>query len=168
MSGVIFIASMIGAGVSAYGSYQSGKQAQNQAKAQAAWHHHNAKVAQKNKAAQDQANLFASRQQQKMADAAMGRRRVAQGAAGVAGVSPLLVAEDEAVEYAKEAMQTRMTGERQSARYQSRSILDISKASAAKSAASSYGRAAVIGAGSTMLKGSADAGYKYYMMEKAT
>ena len=43
---------------------------------------------------------------------------------------------------------------------ETRSILDISKASAAKSRAAGFGRAAVTGAGSTILQGSADVLFK--------
>ena len=40
-------------------------------------------------------------------------------------------------------------------------ILDVSKASSAKSRAKGFGKSAVIGAGSTLLAGSADAGFKF-------
>ena len=158
------LAQITGPAVSAYGIYQSGKQAQSQAKAQSAWNMYNAKVAQREKESQDAANLFTSRQQKKKSDAALARLRL--GGRGVTEEgSPLLFEEDQAAEYALEAQNLRLTGQRKSQAYASQSILDISKASAAKSAASGYGQAAAIGAGSALLQGGADAYYKAQTVE---
>ena len=117
------------------------------------------------KEAQDTANLFASRQQKKKASALLARQRSLIGASGVEMEgSPLLVAEDTAAELAKEAENLRLTGQRKSQAYASQSILDISKASAAKSRAAGFGRSAVIGAAGTSLQGAAQAGYMQYKM----
>ena len=89
------------------------------------------------------------------------------GAAGVeAEGSPLLVIEDTAAELAKEEMNIRLTGQRKSQAYESQSILDISKASAAKSAASGYGRAAIWGAAGTAVGGAGSALYMGYTAKK--
>lgn len=163
---IVYVA-IAGTAVAAYGQYQSGKQAQSQAKTQSAWNMYNAKVAQREKEAQDAANLFASKQQKKKSEALLARQRSLIGASGfeMEG-SPLLVAEDTAAELAKEAENLRLTGQRKSQAYESQSILDISKASAAKSAAAGYGRSAIIGAGGSILQGAASAGYKSYMMKE--
>ena len=156
-----------GAGISAYGQYQAGKQAQQQAKAQAAWHMYNARVAKREKDAQDAANRFASRQQKKRSQALLASQRAMIGASGVEMEgSPLLVAEDTAAELAKEEMNLRLTGQRKSMAYESQSILDVSKASAANAAAAGYGRAAVIGAAGTSIQGAGSAAYMGYMMKK--
>jgi len=169
MAEAVIIGGIIaGTGIAAYGQYQSGKQAQSQAKAQAAWHSYNAKVAQREKESQDAANLFASKQQKKKAEALLSRQRALIGASGVEMEgSPLLVAEDTAAELAMEAENLRLTGQRKSQAYASQSILDISKASAAKSAAAGYGKAAVIGAGSSILQGASQTGYMKYKMDNA-
>ncbi len=154
-----------GVGVAAYGQYQQGKTAQSQAKAQAAWNIYNSKVAKRNAEAERQANLFASRQQKKRASALLAKQRALIGAAGVEMEgSPLLVVEDTAAELAKEAVNIRLTGQRRVSAYKSQSILDISKASAAKSAAAGFGRAAVTGAGGTILQGVAQTGYMAQQM----
>ena len=165
----IIITGIVGTSVAAYGQYQSNKQAQSQAKAQSAWNMYNAKVSQREKEAQDAANLFESRQQKKKAEALLSKQRALIGASGVEMEgSPLLVAEDTAAELALEAENLRLTGQRKSQAYASQSILDISKASAAKSAAAGYGKAAVIGAGSSILQGGAQAGYMGYMMNSSS
>ena len=163
---LIVPALIAGTGVAAYGQYQQGKQAQSQAKAQSAWNMYNAKVAQREKESQDAANLFASKQQKKKSEALLARQRSLIGASGVEMEgSPLLVMEDTAAELAKEEENLRLTGQRKSQAYASQSILDISKASAAKSAAAGYGKSAIIGAGGSILQGAASAGYQGYMMK---
>lgn len=150
--------SATGAGIAAYGQYQQGKQAERNANAQAAWHGYNAKVALREKEAQDKANQFAAQQQKKRSDMMMGRLRAGVGASGVEMEgSPLLVAEDTAAELAKEEMNLRLTGERKSRALKSRSILDTSKASAARSAADSFGRGAIWSAAGTGISGGAKA-----------
>ena len=54
----ILATAVAGAGVAAYGQYQQGKQAEAQAKSQAAWNRYNAQVAQRDADAQQRANLF--------------------------------------------------------------------------------------------------------------
>ena len=162
----IAIVAVVGAGISAYGQYQQGKSAQAQAKAQSKWNLYNAKVAQREKAAQEKANRFASAQQKKKSKAHMSRLKSLIGAAGVETEgSPLLAMEDTAAELAKEEQNLRISGQRKTARLESQSILDVSKASAAKSAAAGYGRQAVVGAVGTSLSGAASAGYQYKQMK---
>ena len=163
---VIIALAVAGTGVAAYGQYQQGKTAQAQAKAQSAWNMYNAKVAQREAEAEQKAAAFESEQQRRAAKTLLARQRVLIGGAGVEMVgSPLLVAEDTAAQLAKEAINIRLTGQRRVAAFKSRSILDVSKASAAKAAAAGYGRAAVIGAGSTILQGAAQTGYMYSSMK---
>jgi hypothetical protein len=148
-----------GVGVAAYGQYQQGKQAQAQAKAQSRWNLYNAKVAQRQAEAELQAAKFESAQHKKKAKALLARQRVAIGASGVEMEgSPLLVAEDTAAELAKEAANIRTTGQRRVSAFKSQSILDVSKASAARSRAAGFGRAAVIGTGGSILQGAARVG----------
>lgn len=162
-----FIIPLLIAGVSvqAYGQYQAGKQAQAQAKAQSAWNLYNAKVAQRQAEAERQAAAFESTQQKRRAKTLLAKQRALIGAAGVEMEgSPLLVAEDTAAELAKEAVNIRLIGQRRVAAFKSRSILDISKASAAKTAAAGFGRAAVIGAGASILQGAAQVGFMKQQM----
>ena len=160
---VITAAAVAGTGVAAYGQYQQGKTAQSQAKAQSAWNMYNAKVAQREAESERQAAAFESKQQKRRAGALLARQRALIGASGVEMEgSPLLVAEDTAAELAKEEVNLRLTGQRRVAAFKSQSILDISKASAAKAQAAGFGRAAVIGAGSTILQGGAKATKQAY------
>ncbi len=147
-----------GASVQAYGQYQSNKNAQSQAKAQSAWNLYNSKLAQREADAEQAANLFESKQQKKAADRLKARGRAIRGKSGVEEEgSPLLVMEDTAAELAKEQQQTRISGSRRVSAFESRSILDISKASAAKARASGFGKAAIVSAGGTLLSGAGSA-----------
>ncbi|KKL10774.1 hypothetical protein LCGC14_2552440 [marine sediment metagenome] len=158
-----------GVGVAAYGQYQQGKTAQAQAKAQSAWNLYNAKVAQREAEAEQKAADFASKQQKRRAKTLLARQRALIGATGVEMEgSPLLVAEDTAAELAKEAVNIRLTGQRRVSAFKSQSILDVSKASAARARAAGFGRAAVIGAGSTILQGAAQAGFMAQQMGLST
>ncbi len=152
----LIITSLVGTGVSAYGQFQQGKQAQSQAKAQAAWNLYNANIAKREAESQRQANLFTNRQQSKKAKSLQATLRARRGASGVEFEgSPLLVAEDNAAELAKEAANIRLTGQRKVQAFESQSILDVSKASAASTRAKGFGQAAVIGAGGSILQGTA-------------
>ena len=159
------IATVISTGAQAYGQYRQGKQAQSQAKAQAAWNLYNSKVAKRQADAEERAAAFESKQHKRKAEALLARQRALVGASGVEMEgSPLLVAEDTAAQLAMEAQNIRLTGQIKAQAYRSQSILDVSKASAAKSRAAGFGQAAVIGAGSTILQGGAQAGKMGYDM----
>ena len=150
----------------AYATYESRKSAQDQAKAQAAWHTYNAKVEEREEEAERQASEFEATQQRRRGAQLLARQRTLTGASGVEMVgSPLLVAEDTAAQLAKENINIRLQGLRRQSMFKSQSILDISKASASSSQASSYGKAGYIGAGASLLSGAAQAGYTSYMME---
>jgi len=167
MATTLLVLALVGTGVAAYGQYQQGKTAQAQAKAQAAWNMYNAKVAQREAEAEQRASEFESKQARRKATALLAKQRAMIGATGVEMEgSPLLVAEDTAAQLAKEATNIRLTGQRRVAALKSRSILDVSKASAASAAARRYGRAAVIGAGSTILQGTAQAFYMRQQMKE--
>ncbi len=156
----IVYAMIAGTAVSAYSTYQQKKSAQQQAKAQAAWNSYNAKVAQREAEAEKAAAAFEANQQKRSAKQLLARQRSLIGASGVEiEGSPLLVVEDTAAQLAKEQTNIRLRGERRVQGYKSRSILDISKASASKSAAAGYGRGAWLGAGATLLQGGAQAAY---------
>lgn len=166
VSTAIIIGSLVGTGVAAYGQYQSGKQAQSQAKVQSAWNLYNAKVAQRQAEAERVASAFEVTQQKKRAKSLQARLRAKRGASFVElEGSPLLVAEDNAAELAKEEVNLRLTGQRRVAAFKSQSILDISKASAARAQARGFGRAAVIGAGSTLLQGTSQAAFMKAQLE---
>lgn len=154
-----------GTGVAAYSQYQQGKAAEDQAKAEAAWHAYNAKVAQREAEAEREAAEFESIQHKKQADKLLARQRVLRGASGVTVEgSPLLVMEDTAAELALEAANLRMTGQRRISQFKSQSILDISKAGAAKARGAGFAQAGKIGAGATILGGAADIGMMGYDM----
>lgn len=154
-----------GAGVAAYSTYQAGRAAETQAKAEAAWHAYNAKVAQREAEAERQAGAFEAQQHARQAKQLLARQRALIGAAGVTPEgSPLLVAEDTAAQLALENAMIRQTVGRRVSKWQSQSILDISKAGAARSAASGYGRAAYTGAGAALLGGAAQVGFMGYDM----
>lgn len=151
-------AALVGTGLQAYGQYQQGKQAQSTAKAQAAWNLYNSKVAQRQAEVERQATAEDVRQQKKRAGSIQARLRAIRGASGLEMEgSPLLVAEDTAAELAKEEVNIQLRGTRRAAGFEAQSILDISKASAAKSRAAGFGRAAVIGAGGSILQGASTA-----------
>lgn len=151
---ILGLARDVGTGLQAYGVYQAQRTAQQQAKAQAAWNAYNAKVAQRAAEAEKEAAIFESKQAARRAQQLLSRQRALIGRAGVVPEgSPLLVAEDTAAQLAKEQTNIRLRGERRVSAFRGRSILDISKASAAKSRAAGFGRAAVIGAGTTLLQG---------------
>ena len=154
-------AAVAGIGIAAYGQYQQGKTAQAQAKSQAAWNLYNAKVAKRQAEAERTATSFDVQQQKKRARAMLATLRARTGAAGVEMEgSPLLVAEDTAAEQAKEIANLQLAGTRRAMAFESQSILDISKASAAKARAAGFGRAAVIGAGTTILQGAATTAFR--------
>ena len=162
----ILATAIAGTAVAAYGQYQQAKSAQQQAKAEAAWHNYNAKVAQREADAERVASAFESKQQKRKAEQLLARQRTLVGAAGVEMEgSPLLVAEDTAAQLALENINIRMRGIRRQEGFISQSILDISKASAAKSRAVGFGKAAIIGAGGSILQGVSQAGYQYGSMK---
>ena len=157
---IAVVLAIAGTGTAAYGQYQQDKQSQSQAKAQSAWNLYNSKVEKRNADAQQKANLFTAGQQKKRSKALLAKQRAMIGASGVEMEgSPLLVAEDTAAELKKEEMNARMAGQRKVSEFESRSLLDVSKASAAKSAAAGFGRSAITGAGSTLLRGGANAAF---------
>jgi hypothetical protein len=146
------------AATQAYGQYQSNKQAQAQSKSQSAWNVYNSQVSRREADAEQAANLFEAKQKKKAGERLKARGRAIRGASGVeAEGSPLLVMEDTAAELAKEQQQARISGTRRVSRFESQSILDISKASAAKARAAGFGRAAPISAGGTLLSGAGSA-----------
>ncbi len=158
---IITGAAIVGTGIQAYGQYQQGKQAQAQAKAQAAWNLYNSKVAKRQADIERQATATDVQQQRKRAKTLLARQRSLIGKSGVQiEGSPLLVAEDTAAELAKEEVNIQLRGARRAMAFESQSILDISKAGAAKQRAAGFGRAAVTGAGASILGGSADILFK--------
>lgn len=158
---LFFIATLASAGVAAYGQYQQGKTAQSQAKAQAAWNLYNSKVAKREAEVERQATTFDLQQQKKRAGRLLARQRALIGKSGVEiEGSPLLVAEDTAAELAKEQINIQLRGTRRAMGFETQSILDVSKASAAKQRAAGFGRAAVIGAGGSILQGAATASFR--------
>lgn len=165
-TGLIIAAALAGTGVAAYGQYQQGKSAQAQAKSQAAWNLYNAKVAKRKAEIERQATTFDVQQQRKRARAILGKQRAMVGASGVEMEgSPLLVAEDTAAELAKEEVNLRLKGQRRAMGFEAQSILDISKAGAAKTRAAGFGKAAVTGAGATLLAGGSDILYRRGQMK---
>ena len=107
------------------------------------------------------ATAFEVGQQKKRAKTLLARQRALIGASGVEMEgSPLLVAEDTAAELAKEEVNIQLRGTRRAMGFESQSILDISKASAAKARAAGFGRAASTGAGATLLQGSTTTAYR--------
>lgn len=154
-----------GTAVGAYGIYQQGRMAAQQAKQEAAWHAYNAIIAKREAEAERQAVAFEAGQQRRKAKQLLARQRTLIGAAGVTPEgSPLLVMEDTAAQLALENINIRMRGVRRVSAYESQSILDISKASAARSAAGGYRRAGAWGAGASLLGGAGQIGYMGYGM----
>lgn len=148
-----------GTAVTAYGQYQQNKQAQSQAKSQAAFNRYNAKLKQRQAEAEEAAARFESKQQRKKSKALLSKQRALIGASGVTPEgSPLLIQEDTAAELATEAKNIRLRGQQRVSKLKSQSILDISKASAASARATGFGQAAVLSAGSTLLTGAAQVG----------
>lgn len=140
--------------VAGYSDYQQGQTAAQQARAQAAWHAYNAKVAEREADAERQAAEFEAKQHAREAKHLRSRQIAIIGKSGVTiEGSPLLVAEDTAAQLALENAMIRERGARSVSKWKSQSILDISKASAAKSAAGGYKMAGYLGAGTSLLQG---------------
>lgn len=183
-----------GTGLQAYSQYQQGKTASQQAKAQAAWHAYNAKIAKRNAEYVRQQMEIEERAGRRLAEfevlkyqrqtkQVMARLRALRGASGVTMEgSPLLAAEDTASQLALEGsnrlagieMETLRRKEQRQKEiyaYRSRSILDTYKSSAANYAAWNYRRAGAFGAGASILQGAgqmAFAGYKMGMFTPNT
>ncbi len=156
-----------GTAIAGYSAYSSGQSAKRQAKSQSAWQNYNAQVAEREAQSEEKASAFETAQHKRQSDMLLARQRALIGVSGVTPEgSPLLVMEDTARQLAMENANIAMAGERRAAGYKSQSILDRSMASASKSAASDYGRASYINAGSALLQGGSQAGYNYYMMKK--
>ena len=163
---IILGLAIAGTATAAYGQYQEKRSAEEQAKAEAAWHAYNAKVAQREAAAEREAAAFEAKQHRRQAKQLLARQRALIGASGVTMEgSPLLVAEDTAAQLALEGVNIRKTGMRRAQQYESMSILDMSKSSAARSAASGYGTAAILGAGSSILQGTSSSLYTWGSMK---
>jgi len=155
-----------GTGLTAYSTYQQGKSAEQQAKAEAAWNSYNAKVAQRNAEAEKASAKFEAMQQERRAKALLSKQRTLIAKSGIEFEgSPLLVAEDTAAQLALENTNIRMQGLRRTEAYKNQSILDIYSANAAKSRASSYGSAAGIGAGASLLTGLGQTAYMDYKIK---
>lgn len=145
---------------SATSAYMQNKAAQAQSKSEAAWHAYNAKVSEREEAAERRATAFEAKQQKRRGRMLMAKQRGLIGASGVQMVgSPLLVAVDTARQLALENRNIRETGARRAGAFKSQSILDISKSSAAKGRASGYGKAAIMGAGTSILQGASGVAY---------
>lgn len=166
VTAIVVGALVAGTAISAYSAYQEGQQAAEAAKQQAAWNAYNAQVAQRQAEAERQAALFEAKQQRRKGEMLLARQRALIGVSGVTMEgSPLLVAEDTAAQLALENANIRERGLNRAAVYKSQSILDLSKASAARRSASSYRRAGMYGAGASLLQGTAQAGYMYGSMK---
>jgi hypothetical protein len=155
-------ASATAAAISGYSAYQQGQSASAQAKADAAWHAHNAKVAEREAEAERKASEFEVTQQKRRADKLLARQRALRGKSGVdiAG-SPLLVMEDTAAQLALENANLREVGHRRVSAYKSQSYLDFTKAQYASKSAKGYRRAGTLSALGTTLGGAARTGYMY-------
>lgn len=161
----ILVSMAVGTGVQAYGQYQEGKVAAQQARAQAAWHDYNAKIALREAEAERRASAFEAKQQKRKGKQLLARQRALRGAAGITMEgSPLLVAEDTAAQLALENAMIRMTGTRRVSRWKSQSILDVSMARTARTRAESARQAGILGAGASLLTRTADIGYMGYKM----
>lgn len=165
VTATIIALSATGVGVAAYGQYQAGRAAEQQAKAEAAWNAYNAQVARREEEAEQQAAAFEAQQQARQAEQISARLRARRGKAGITMEgSPLLVAEDTAAQLALENAMIRMTGARKAARWRSQSILDISMASAAKARGAAARQTGMYRAGGTLLSGAGQVGFMGYEM----
>lgn len=164
---IAIIAMAVGTGVQAYSQYQQGKAASEQAKAEAAWHDYNAKIAKKEAEAERKVADFEATQHTRAAKQILARHRAFVGKSGVTMEgSPLLVAEDTAAQLAIEGANIRMAGERRIGAWKSKSILDTSKAYAARSSAKGLRQAGALKAGASILQGGAIMAYMGSQMPK--
>lgn len=167
MPTALLVIAIAGVATQAYGQYQAGKSAEREARTQAAWHAYNAKVAQREKEAEREAAKFEVGQLRRKEKEESARLRSLIGASGVTMEgSPLLRAEDLAAQYTLEEINITKRGLRREGYYESLSILDTSKASAARARGSAARRAGMIGAGASILSGAAQTGYMAYQMRK--
>lgn len=148
-----------------YTAYEEGQTAAAQARATAAWRDYNAKVSQREAEAERQATIYEAKQHARESKQLLARGRAIRGKAGVTVEgSPLLAAEDTAGQLAMERSMIRLTGARRVSRLKSRSILDVSKARAARISARGYKEAGYLGAGTSLLRG-ATKGYEMGLWE---
>jgi hypothetical protein len=161
----ILVTSIVGTGVAAYGTYQQGQQAAQQARSQAAWNRYNAQLADREKQVVREQSRFKADKLAREKRAFQARNRAAAGAAGVEFEgSPLLVAEDNAAQFTREELNIRQAGARGIQSLESRSILDTFKAKAASSSAKGFARAGAIGAGAGLLQGGANTAFMAHQM----
>ncbi len=157
----IFIigALVAGTAIQAYGQYQAGKAADQQSKAEAAWHNYNAQVAKREAEAEREATRAQATQQAKKAKAFQARQFSLIGASGVnIEGSPLLVVEDTAEQLKLEEIDILKHGARRASFYESQSILDTFSAGATRSRGSAARSAGRMGAFGSILTGAASAG----------
>ncbi len=148
--------------VSAYSAYQQGQTASAQAKAEAAWHARNAKVAEQEAEAERRASEFEVDQQKRRADKLLARQRAMRGKSGVELTgSPLLVMEDTAAQLALESANLREIGHRRVSAYKEQSYLDFTKSRMARKSAKGYRRAGTLSALGETLGGGAQGAYMY-------
>ena len=157
-----------GTATAAYGQYQEGKAANQQAKSEAAWHNYNANVAKREAEAEKEAGRKQGAAAARRADAFGKKQRSLIGASGVnVEGSPLLVMEDSAERFKLEEIEIRTQSQRRSAKWESQSVLDQFSASSAKSRGSAAASAGKWGAAGTSLKGGAAAYGQYNKNIKA-
>ncbi len=143
-----------------YSAYRQGKTAAATAKADAAWHAYNAKVAEREAQAERKAAEDEAIQHKRQADKLLARQRALVGKSGVtAEGSPLLVMEDTAAQLALENANIRESGLRRASAYRSQSILDFTKARTVSKSASGYAKAGLLSAGNSLLQGGAGVAY---------
>jgi hypothetical protein len=163
MSGAGGMIMQIGAAaMAAYSADQQAKAQARQAKAEAAWHDYNARVAQREAEAERKAAEYEAQQHKRQADQVLKRHRALVGVSGVTSEgSPLLVEEDTAAQLALENAMIREQGLRRTGSYISQSILDFAKSSYASKSAKGYARAGKIRAGASLLGSGSKAYYQY-------
>lgn len=149
---------LAGAGLQAYGQYQQGKAAQQQAKSEQAWHNYNAQVAKREAAAEKEATRAEAKQHARKAKMFQARQRALIGASGVnIEGSPLLVMEDTAEQLKLEEIDILKRGQRKASRFESQSILDMSMGSMAKKRGKAGLQAGKTAAAGSILSGTASA-----------
>jgi len=158
------IASLAGAGVSAYGQYQQGEAAKAQARQERAWHAYNAEIARRQAIEAEQKALADAAQQRRQARQQLARMRAAYGASGVmmSEGSPLLQLEQAARDAQADVLNILRSGQIMAGQARSQAQLDLLAGRIARL----RGRYAKVArrwqAGSTLLSGAGSALTDYY------
>lgn len=164
MAPMVIPAIIGGIGLQAFGSYKAGEAASVEAKSQQAVANYNAQVAEQQARAEEAATAYKQRKQAEDASRYASSLRAALGASGVASDegTPLMIQAQQAVESNLDNLMIGYEGQLAASRARSQASLDRAQAGMYGSRSSSLMAAGMTTAGTSLLTGFGDLGYKMY------